>query len=353
MRGGSSTLAAFVVGAVWIAGGNPSAAEMRALDGSGFASPSSVDAAVGLVSIDLVCPLRARVTVAKAGEEGLRKPGVLSAILRDALKKYWHECDSRVLGIMNAPVPLIEIYAPPAVGKPPMLLFQAIEFMPFSDRFRSVVDVRKQEQEREAAREAARQASLLKQQRLEEEQRRQEAEQQRLRDEAAASAIWWENFWVTAKLTFWFIVIVSFIAFLLCSWKRFVRWYFFVFYPHPAAPMVRQALKSQRVFDGPALAAALGEVPPGISIFRKVRLEQGEALIAQMQAMSRSLLAEEERRTAEQERRVAVQYERQAAEGYEHAAIIGVQEAVALAAAALERAKAAWRMSEAIRGRRS
>jgi secreted protein with Ig-like and vWFA domain len=111
--------------------------------------------------------------------------------------------------------------------------------------------------------------------------------------------------------------------------------------------MVRDALNTRTVLDGPAFAAILGELPPGSSTFRKVRLEQGEALVEQMQAMSRSI-------AATQARAAARQYERQAAEGYEQAAIFGMQEAIALAAVALERAKAAWQTSEAIRkGRRA
>ena len=115
--------------------------------------------------------------------------------------------------------------------------------------------------------------------------------------------------------------------------EAIARWYYFTFHPHPAAPIVRDALKTGTRLDGRALAAELAELPPGNSIFRKVRLEQAEKLVTEMQVMSRAHVRE---------------YERTAAEGYERAAVYATQEAVALAAVALEKAKAAWRTAEAI-----
>jgi hypothetical protein len=158
----------------------------------------------------------------------------------------------------------------------------------------------------------------------------------------------WEKFYTTVAsyqwTESWFKRIMLFLIFgiCICNWKRFARWYYFYFYPHPARDMVREALDPNQILNGPAFAAAIGEVPPGNSIFRKVRLEQGEALVEKMQAMSRSMAAAQARATAQE-------YERRAAEGYEHAALHAIQEAIALAAVALERAKAAWQTSEAIR----
>jgi hypothetical protein len=157
--------------------------------------------------------------------------------------------------------------------------------------------------------------------------------------------------WFKRIVTIIFVTIV--VSVCLYNWRVFPRWYYFYFYPHPARSRVEQALNTRTVLDGPALAAAIGEVPSGNSIFRKVRLEQGEALVGRMQHMSRSIEAELQRAAAARARADARQYERQAAEGYETAALHAIQEAIALAAVALERAKAAWQTSEAIRKRRT
>jgi hypothetical protein len=159
-----------------------------------------------------------------------------------------------------------------------------------------------------------------------------------------ASYQWW---------AFWFkvVVLLSILGTCIYNWETFLHWYYFYFYPHPARGMVQQALNTRTVLDGPALAAALGEVPKGNSIFKKVRLEQGEALFARMQAMSRSIEAGLQRAAAAGARATAREYERKAAEGYEAAALHAIQEAIALAAVALERAKSAWQTSEAIRKR--
>jgi hypothetical protein len=184
------------------------------------------------------------------------------------------------------------------------------------------------------------------------EERRREAEQRRLKAEAEANAIWWEKFWETAKVVVLFLLAAIVFGFLLWHWQTFARWYFFLFYPHPARHMARQALNTRTVPNGRAFAAAIGEMPAGGAVFRKVRFEQGEELIAQMQALSRSIATEQERRLAAQDARNAARNERDAVEAYERAALIDIQEAVALAAAALERAKATWRSSEALRARR-
>src|SRR5690348_8082314 len=99
---------------------------MRPLDNNGFANGDVVAAAVGDISINLVCPKGnvekhvVQVTLTKTGE-GYRRPGVLSSILRNALNNYWRDCNSAVLGITRAPVRLIEIYAPARGGETPRL----------------------------------------------------------------------------------------------------------------------------------------------------------------------------------------------------------------------------------------
>ena len=104
-----------------------------------------------------------------------------------------------------------------------------------------------------------------------------------------------------------------------------VRWYYFTFYPHPAESSIRAALASGTVLDGTALAAVLGEEPDGDPIFRAVRAEQAEALINEMQEMTRAQMRELEARATEK---------------YERAAAQQMQAALAEAAIALEKAKA-------------
>ncbi len=150
--------------------------------------------------------------------------------------------------------------------------------------------------------------------------------------------------WIVSYI--WPILIPAALVVLIMKWETIAYWYFWAFYPHPARHMVQEALNTRSVLDGPALAAVLGELPPGSSVFRKVRLEQGEVLVEKMQAMSLRLVEEQERRAAQV-------FERGAQAEYERAAVIETREAIALAALALERAKAAWQTSEAIRRRRS
>lgn len=111
------------------------------------------------------------------------------------------------------------------------------------------------------------------------------------------------------------------------------RWYYFNFHPHPAEAMVVRAMRAGSVLDGPLLASALGELPPTGSILAKVRIEQGERLVLRMQDMSQAKVRE---------------YQKRAMKDYERAALLSMQEAIALAAAALERAKAVFRASESV-----
>jgi hypothetical protein len=155
----------------------------------------------------------------------------------------------------------------------------------------------------------------------------------------------WTNVWLIIRILFWSAIAFPILVFLFNRRRAFarwfdsiVRWYYFTFYPHPAEPIVTKALRSGTVLDGPSLARALGEVPPGSSTFRSVWFEQAERLIGQMQEMSAVKIQELERR---------------AADDYERAALSTTREAIALAAVALERAKAAWRASESMRTRRA
>ncbi|HTT98825.1 MAG TPA: hypothetical protein VMF58_12300 [Rhizomicrobium sp.] len=104
------------------------------------------------------------------------------------------------------------------------------------------------------------------------------------------------------------------------------RWYFFTFYPHPAAPAIRAALSDGTVLNREQLAAVLADAPADGPILRAVRAEQAQSLIAEMTAATQTRIRELESKAREQ---------------YEHAAAYEMQAALAEAAVALERAKAA------------
>jgi hypothetical protein len=133
-----------------------------------------------------------------------------------------------------------------------------------------------------------------------------------------------------------FLVLVAYIGVLVLACygcralarrrEAMARWYYFTFHPHPAEPAVRSALAGRRPLDGRRLAAALGETPPNNRILREVRIAQGERLVGEMRQASERLIQE----TSQNARSYHAQ-----------AALLGTQEAIALAAVALERAKAA------------
>ncbi len=151
------------------------------------------------------------------------------------------------------------------------------------------------------------------------------------------AAVRWEIQTDTAENIFWIVVGTPVI--ILYGWGLYAlripvaRWYYFNFDPHPAEPMVERALDSGTVLDGRALARALGELPPSSSVLARVRIEQGEKLVLRMQEMSNAKIRE---------------YQRRAAKDYERAALLSMQEAVALAAIALEKAKAVFRASQSV-----
>jgi hypothetical protein len=116
--------------------------------------------------------------------------------------------------------------------------------------------------------------------------------------------------------------------------KPVARWYYFAFYPHPATNLVHDAIaQGVAPLNGRALASAISDLPPGSRTLRQVRVEQGERLVALMQEATRERLA---------------RYEKQAKYEYERAAIASIQEAIGLAAIALERAKASFATSQSL-----
>ena len=110
--------------------------------------------------------------------------------------------------------------------------------------------------------------------------------------------------------------------------------------PHPAEELVREAIASRRTSPGAMarLDDALGEPPPRDRILSEVRLEQAEQLVAELEAEVR-------RRTREYEREARADPSMLDAD----TVFLGSQEALAHAAVALEKAKAASAAARAVR----
>lgn len=145
------------------------------------------------------------------------------------------------------------------------------------------------------------------------------------------------RFWQRLSHRVWviiqYIALIALAIFLSRKREPIARWYYFTFHPHPAAALVEAAVASSARLDGPALARALGEVPSGSAVFRSVRMAQAEQLFHRMRAVSEARIRQQRARARQE---------------YEHAALNSLQEAVALAAVALERAKALYRASQSV-----
>lgn len=128
-------------------------------------------------------------------------------------------------------------------------------------------------------------------------------------------------------------VCVGLVCVLYRSREAVARWYYFTFSPHPAEPMVRSTLHRGRPLDGERLASILADAPPSNRILREVRITQGERLVAEMRQVSEATIH---------------QNLKSARSDQERAAFLSIQEAIALAAVAVERAKAAYAASKAV-----
>jgi hypothetical protein len=113
---------------------------------------------------------------------------------------------------------------------------------------------------------------------------------------------WWTTFWLSLKVLFWLILCGTALGFALWNWEAFVRFYYQLT-PHPAASMVKDAIRARVEFDAQAFADIVRE-PPGSRVGRDVRNEQA-AKLAAMARMSNEQL----RRMAEELRQ---QFEDQA-----------------------------------------
>lgn len=258
---------------------------------------------------------------------------VVETVLRRAVEFAWRTCPLRFIFGVNETseirlnVGSVELYLPSG-----MLAIRAESFTgdntfhPGSSySWQSVENVGARQRALEAA--AVAEWTRQAQQQLVMQQRRAESQ--------AASASFRDtiqDIWGTIQKLLIFIAVVVVVGVLLGHRGTIVRWYYFAFHPHPAEPLIRSALERGHPLDGKALAAALVEMPPDSRLLREVRIEQGERLVAQMRRASERAIA---RATAD----------------YERAAFVGIQEAIALAAVALERAKAAHEASKSVRGR--
>ena len=125
-------------------------------------------------------------------------------------------------------------------------------------------------------------------------------------------------------------------------WEGLARRFYLTFMPHSAAPAVRRSLaarsSSRQVAEH--LASSFSEPPARSSVLRRVRFEQSERLYGDLVAGTTSRQDEIARRAK------AV-----AAQAHEEAAHYGIQEALAYAASALERSKAALRRADHLRGK--
>ncbi len=299
-----------------------------------------------------------RVTLNTQGLD-YQQASVKMDLLRAAAQAVWSQCpitlplSGTTFTTEAHSIGSAEIYGTPEAGSQLTLLLRATSYASYCICWEHVEDVYAQHQqvvaEQAAQRAAQEQAATIAQQQaaqaavqyqISQQQAVAQANQQA--QQAAANAanseawdMWWANLWRTIKLIFWLGVSGLVAVWIIRRRNAIARWYYFTFHPHPAADLVAAAIGSHAPLDGSALARALGELPPGNSIFRGVRLEQAEQLFRRMQKVSEARIREQRER---------------AREGYERAALDSIQEAVALAAIALERAKALYRASQTVGG---
>jgi hypothetical protein len=182
-------------------------------------------------------------------------------------------------------------------------------------------------------------------------ERRQEAAVEQRREQAVAvrqeqQAVTKAENEHAGRIFFNWIKAIGALALLLWLWasrEAIARWYYFNFNPHPAEAMVQQTIAAGQASsaNAQALARALGDLPPDNDILRRVRIEQAERLVNSLQYAS----AARARELAERDRIATI-------EAHERAAYYGMQEAIALAAVALEKAKAAYQAAIALRSAR-
>ena len=330
--------------------------EMQPVNGDTFATNDEAKAAVGDGAAAVQCPSRGqlatgadwharsvRVTLRDAGD-GYRGAGVVNTLLKNALSMAWAQCPL----IRNSPdgsrtfeygVAAVDIFAPSEPGTDPAEVYHAETFTEGA-QWAAVSDIGLA-REREAA--AATVPSSTPSA-----QPTDAAEppppvvalapvattsvEPPLLSAATKRVVWT---WLKG------FALACFVVWVVAYRRSIATWYYFAFHPHPAEPLVQRALSSDvtSASTAHALAQALGQMPPGSSTLRAVRLQQADRLFGQLHDASVARQRAIERKMREG-----------AARAREEAAFVSLQEAVALAAVALEHAKAAYDTARHLQG---
>jgi hypothetical protein len=331
-------------------------------DGS-FASDEQTQQAVGPIKIGVKCPQRridgdlnargVKITVAKGGS-ALSDHSIINTLAGAGLTRVFAQCPmgfQSIIAIAEFKVGFLAIYGPPSEGARPTLLYSARKYEPLTG-WESVTDVlaeRLREEQLAAQARASQKAAEAQQQMAEQQQQaaqalakqqqqaqsQAQAEQEARTQQAIASIKDFIKRWAP------WLLMAMLALFGFAKRETLSRWYFFHFHRHPAERMVERALLSPSTSpaNARALAQALGELPTGSSALRAARLRQAENLYHRLEVASAGRLHEMEQRLNEA-----------ADEAKKEAAFYGMQEAVALAAVALERAKAAHQTASKLSG---
>lgn len=303
--------------------------------GDGFASEGAVQEAVGDFSVQVICPAQgegadqfqrgARIELERAGPAS-RQHSVLNSMVSVALTRTWSECPITSGGSFFRDVGFID------VAGDGQTLLRARKYLSTLNIWDEVEDVvaTQQKASEERARAAADAEAASQAWAEAQAQEKAAAAQREAADGASRADI--AKAWHVLSIVLGWTALAGIVIVAVAKHEVLMRWYFFAFHRHPAEPLVRRALASTALLESNAraLARALSQPPPGSSVLRSVRLAQAEKLFRELQSASEA-----------KQRRLEELARRNAANAHEEAAFYGMQEAVALAAAALERAKAA------------
>jgi hypothetical protein len=320
--------------------------------------------AVGPITVEVTCPsarvfARGQTDIGRSVRITVSKPGteyraVISQLLLGGAMTSFQACPmAHVEGAMQVPdrtVDALDVFAPSYAGGPAQHVLHADHFANDSGTWDSVSDELAQapppataaqapaqavpsaavvvpehkltKAERRAQRRAARRAAAEARAQLAAQQAEQ-ARQKARSDAFFRTLLGWAE--IAALLGLLWLVFQNRVAIL--------RWYYFHFDPHPAEAVFRTAIASSddMAMNPASLANALSELPPSGAVRRKVRLEQAERLYGEL----RSASIARQQAYAERARKDASLL-------HEQTAFRGMQEALALAAVALERAKVAY-----------
>lgn len=327
------------------------------------ASDAQVQQAVGPIKISVICPRRRvdgdynargiKITVAHGGS-ALSDHSIVNTLSEVGLTRAFAQCPmgfQSIIAIAEFKVGFLDIYGPPSRGTRPTLLYSARKYDSLGgwDKVTDVLAERQRDEQLAAQVRANEQAAKAQQQIAEQQQQaalalaeqQQQAQTQAQAEQDARTQQTIAS--IKGSVKHWgpWLLLAALALYSFAKREALARWYFFRFHRHPAEQMVQRALLSPSTSpaNAQALARALGELPPGSSALRAARLRQAENLYRQLEVASAGRLDEMERRLTEA-----------TDEAKREAAFYGMQEAVALAAVALARAKAAHRAASKLSG---